>query len=312
MVNDGADDLTTVDATDIGGEAIEYKYGKMIDLSTLPNNCNWPPAFADQTASVDVTRQSAYDNQVGPGDVILNNAAVLRVSSGTFWALRDQNNAGLFTVTEGSGGGTSQVSIDADVDIYNNDAVDVDFANTVKVATASGTSIQLGGAGGVIQTLANDMRLLGFAELILDDGNQTGSTWSQTGIKLSDTTAEWDTFETNFGETSLLDANRSDKLCGQIWFVRVSLILVSCEPHFVASDQTEGCEMQHQVSKESLLVNPREVARMLSVSSRKLWAMTFEEQPGLPYIRCGRLVRYSIDDLRCWIESQRKGGDDVK
>jgi hypothetical protein len=37
--------------------------------------------------------------------------------------------------------------------------------------------------------------------------NQTGSTWSQTnGIKLSDTTAEWDNFETAFGEVSLLNA----------------------------------------------------------------------------------------------------------
>ena len=49
---------------------------------------------------------------------------------------------------------------------------------------------------------------------------------------------------------------------------------------------------------------------MLAVSPRKLWAMTFEETPGLPYVRCGRLVRYSPDDLRQWIDTQRKGGGD--
>jgi hypothetical protein len=35
--------------------------------------------------------------------------------------------------------------------------------------------------------------------------------------------------------------------------------------------------------------------------------MTFEETPGLPYVRCGRLVRYAVDDLREWIAAQRKG-----
>ena len=68
--------------------------------------------------------------------------------------------------------------------------------------------------------------------------------------------------------------------------------------------------MQDGSDIATLLVDTREAARMLSVSPRKLWAMTFEEQPGLPYIRCGRLVRYSVADLQLWIKSQRKGGHD--
>jgi len=66
--------------------------------------------------------------------------------------------------------------------------------------------------------------------------------------------------------------------------------------------------MQDQGTKAVLLVDAREAARTLAVSPRKLWAMTFEEQPGLPYIRCGRLVRYPVADLQRWIELQRKGG----
>ena len=66
--------------------------------------------------------------------------------------------------------------------------------------------------------------------------------------------------------------------------------------------------MQDQSTKSALLINAKEAARMLAVSPRKLWAMTFEDRPGLPFIRCGRLVRYSLDDLRRWIEAQRKGG----
>lgn len=67
--------------------------------------------------------------------------------------------------------------------------------------------------------------------------------------------------------------------------------------------------MQDQGTKTAMLVNAREAAVILAVSPRKLWAMTFEDQPGLPYIRCGRLVRYPVADLQRWIESQRKGGE---
>ena len=68
--------------------------------------------------------------------------------------------------------------------------------------------------------------------------------------------------------------------------------------------------MEDQETELPLLADPKKAARMLAVSPRKLWAMTFEDQPGLPYIRCGRLVRYPVADLERWIESQRKGGDD--
>lgn len=68
--------------------------------------------------------------------------------------------------------------------------------------------------------------------------------------------------------------------------------------------------MNEEGTQSVLLVSARDAARMLAVSPRKLWAMTFEETPALPYVRCGRLVRYSVDDLRQWIEAQRKGGDD--
>lgn len=66
--------------------------------------------------------------------------------------------------------------------------------------------------------------------------------------------------------------------------------------------------MKVQGTKDVLLVGARDAARMLAVSPRKLWAMTFEETPGLPYIRCGRLVRYSPDDLCRWIDERREGG----
>ena len=63
--------------------------------------------------------------------------------------------------------------------------------------------------------------------------------------------------------------------------------------------------MQEQ-SNRGLLIRSGEAATLLSISRRKLWALTFEEE-SLPYIRCGRLVRYSIADLERWITTNRKG-----
>lgn len=52
------------------------------------------------------------------------------------------------------------------------------------------------------------------------------------------------------------------------------------------------------------LVGPRDAARLLAVSERKLWAMTFEERPGVPFVRLGRLVRYRLVDLRSWLAAR--------
>jgi excisionase family DNA binding protein len=66
--------------------------------------------------------------------------------------------------------------------------------------------------------------------------------------------------------------------------------------------------MRVQAPPPALLVDPKEAARLLAVSPRTLWAMTFEKQPPLPHVRCGRLVRYAMADLLRWIESQSAGG----
>jgi predicted DNA-binding transcriptional regulator AlpA len=70
----------------------------------------------------------------------------------------------------------------------------------------------------------------------------------------------------------------------------------------------ESSPMHVESESPTLLVDPREAARMLAVSPRKLWAMTFEDDRPLPYVRLGRLVRYSVADLQSWIVAQREGG----
>ena len=66
--------------------------------------------------------------------------------------------------------------------------------------------------------------------------------------------------------------------------------------------------MRDHETQSPLMVSPAEAARLLAVSPRKLWSMTFEVEPGLPYVRCGRLVRYPLADLQSWIKEQMEGG----
>lgn len=57
-----------------------------------------------------------------------------------------------------------------------------------------------------------------------------------------------------------------------------------------------------------ILVDPKEAAKLLSVSPRKLWAMTFEQEPAIPHVKMGRLVRYPVAGLQNYIEEMMKGG----
>ena len=52
-----------------------------------------------------------------------------------------------------------------------------------------------------------------------------------------------------------------------------------------------------------LLLKPHDAAKMLSFSERKLFDLT--KSGDVPCIRVGRLVRYSIADLKTWIDTKR-------
>ena len=52
-----------------------------------------------------------------------------------------------------------------------------------------------------------------------------------------------------------------------------------------------------------LLLTVREAAQALSVSERSLWTLT--RQGAIRCVRLGRSVRYSLEDLRAFIEAHR-------
>ena len=53
-----------------------------------------------------------------------------------------------------------------------------------------------------------------------------------------------------------------------------------------------------------LLVTPRDAAKALAISPRKLWGLTKSGE--LPCVRIGRAVRYDMDDLRRWVTGRKE------
>ena len=49
-----------------------------------------------------------------------------------------------------------------------------------------------------------------------------------------------------------------------------------------------------------ILVDAREAARLLAISERTLWDLTFKRE--IPSLKIGRCVRYRIADLQGWAE----------
>lgn len=206
-MNSTFDDLEAVPVADIEDAVVNYHYVYRNNLDNLTEDCTLSNLnFVDQSASVDVTRQNAYNNQ-GTTPVDLSNNADLDLGASVEWAIRDAADADLVNITEDSAGSGTTMTVGADVDVYQNNAADVDFDQGVTVNEGGTRPLDLGVNDGVIETTAGDLEVRSAAEIYFDDVNQTGSTWAQTtGIKLSETTAEWDTFESNFGEVSILNA----------------------------------------------------------------------------------------------------------
>jgi len=201
------DDLELAVAGTMDGKTIDYSPVERYAFEDIPEH-----AWLSDTDFIDAgagspTRQTVYNNQGTTPVDLTTNATLDLEGAGLIWTIRDDLEAILFRVIEGSAGGTSEIEFGTDVDLFDNDAQSSDFAHELKVDTA-GTEIDIGVTAGHIETTGSDnLHLQAAGEMFLDDGNQVGSTWAQTdGIKLSETTAEWDAFEVEFGEVSLLNA----------------------------------------------------------------------------------------------------------
>jgi hypothetical protein len=212
-INIGGTDLELVPSGDIAGSTIHYSTSQRKGLEDLNEQDFLRGAVIDIPASTTVTRQVGYDNQgTTPVDVVTHSYLDLE-GAGLVWSIRDDLQATLLEIIEGSAGGTSQINIGSDVDEFDVDAAVNDFLQGVTM-DSGGTAIDIGvtGAGAITSAGLLDLTSTG-ADLSLDSGAQlvfsdqwyAGSTYD-TDLVLSDTNAEWNLFETNFGEVSLLNA----------------------------------------------------------------------------------------------------------
>ncbi len=206
-LNAAGDDLEAVPFADIQGLTINYVCRERAAFDDMNEEDLLSDTIVDVPAGSTVTRQAAYDNQgVTPVDLTTN--AILDLESpGLEWQLRDDLEAVLFRVVEGSAGGTSEIEVGSDVDLFDVNAVVNDFSAGITVRSGGTRPIDLGvTTDGRLETTAGDLEVGAATELFFDDGNQPGS-WAQTqGIKLSEQATDWSTWETNFaGEVSLLE-----------------------------------------------------------------------------------------------------------
>jgi hypothetical protein len=216
-INSAGDDLETIDGAHLGGQSVNLAFTERKAMEDLNEQDFLRGAVVDAPAATTVTRQAAYDNQGTTPVDLTTNATLDLEGPGLVWAIRDDLQANLLRIIEGSAGGTSEIEIGSDVDFFDVNSVDNDFLNGIKVDTGTaGTTINVGvtanqiDAGGALKVTsggAGDLNLAGAAELNLTDSYRAGSTWSlANGVALSDASAEWSLFETNFGEVSLLNA----------------------------------------------------------------------------------------------------------
>ena len=173
-INTGGTAMELVPSSDICGSTVHYSSRTRKGLEDLTEQDFLRGAVIDIPAGVTVTRQVAYNGQGTTPVDLTTNATLDLEGAGLIWAIRDDLEADLFRVVEGSAGGTSTVEISAGVDTFDVNAASNDFNAGATLNSGGTRPIAVGVTDGVIESTAGDLRVNATTELFLDDGNQTG------------------------------------------------------------------------------------------------------------------------------------------
>jgi hypothetical protein len=204
-LNATGDDLELITAGDMNGKTFDFAAAERVRLEDLNEADFLGGADVDVPSGATVTRQVAYDNQGATAVNITASATLDLEGAGLSWTVRDDLEAMLFQIVEGSAGSTSQVNIGADVDEFDIDALVVDFDKGITANSGGTRPITVGVNDGEIETTSGDLKLHAATQLAFQDLYYDASTWG-TDLVLSDASGEWDAYETAFGEVSLLNA----------------------------------------------------------------------------------------------------------
>lgn len=199
--NDG---LEWANADLLTGKTIHLAYVRRTDFLNLPEQAFLAAAFSDQSASVDVTLNNAIDNQ---------STTPATQQTHVYWQIDDDK---VLSFQTSLGANIFEIAPLAALDeihvaalMTNNNAYISDQGSDVRVELSGGDIIADSGfsiSSG--SEAAGDLNLDAMQGLLrFHDQYQAGSSWTSDYVHLSDSTAEWDAYETTFGgEVSLFNA----------------------------------------------------------------------------------------------------------
>ncbi len=55
-----------------------------------------------------------------------------------------------------------------------------------------------------------------------------------------------------------------------------------------------------------LALRPKEAAKAIGISERKLWELTADRTSGIPHWRCGKCILYPVRELADWLAARAK------
>jgi hypothetical protein len=146
------DDLVELTDGDLAATVTaDFAYVRRDAFEDCPEEGFLSDGFTDGAAVVD-TLESVYANQAGVAFTTLSSNTI-DLGTGFEWILGDVLSADLFTVTEGSGGGTTTIHYSVDVDVADFDQVDTDFLNGITVGSAA-TGLEVMETAGIINRAA--------------------------------------------------------------------------------------------------------------------------------------------------------------
>jgi hypothetical protein len=207
LVAISADGAVSVDSTAAGFS---------IDGITDSNVTVTGNAAGDQTLTI-----SASNAGAGDGLIDMDADGAITIDSSGAGVSIDGNAASNFTVDSADLVLSTTTSGELDLtsaglmDVNAAANLDIDVTGTFDMLSSSTFSIDGTGASNVSAdtgaltistTTSGDLNLTAADEVHISDGYNAGSSWAQTYMAFADNAAEWTTFETNFGEVSLLNA----------------------------------------------------------------------------------------------------------
>ena len=209
IINNGSDALAQCPVADIQDKSIEYMYPDRVNFEDLPEDTAFPfIRFAESGSLEDVTFSDVISNQGATAFDVSEDVNMNLTDTKKFKFKSDSGVEDILTIS-------SEVAGDS-VDVIGLFTTTGAMISTDAItADLTGQSIVIGNPEGTISSAGDftvrstgatsDFTFSAGREIFLDDINRGASTLS-SAIKISETSVEFDNYETNFGEVSLINA----------------------------------------------------------------------------------------------------------